>query len=82
MVLPWTIFFYPEASRKRKLHREVRKRDGPVGGLGKGERSMTGVIIATFIAGTIAGAAGMWIAIKDKHIVHITVQMNEEDDDE
>ena len=43
---------------------------------------MTGVIIATFIAGTIAGAAGMWIAIKDKHIVHITVQMNEEDDDE
>ena len=43
---------------------------------------MTGVIIATFIAGTIAGAAGMWIAIKDKHIVHITVQMDEEDDDE
>ena len=43
---------------------------------------MTGVIIATFIAGTIAGAAGMWIAIKDKHIVHITVQMEEEDDDE
>ena len=43
---------------------------------------MTGVIIATFIAGTITGAAGMWIAIKDKHIVHITVQMNEEDDDE
>ena len=42
---------------------------------------MTGVIIATFIAGTIAGAAGMWIAIKDKHIVHITVQMEEEDDD-
>ena len=43
---------------------------------------MTGVIIATFIAGTIAGAAGMWIAIKDKHIVHIAVQMDEEDDDE
>ena len=43
---------------------------------------MTGVIIATFIAGTIAGAAGMWLAIKDKHIVHITVQMEEEDDDE
>ena len=43
---------------------------------------MTGVIIATFIAGTIAGAAGMWIAIKDKHIVHIAVQMEEEDDDE
>ena len=43
---------------------------------------MTGVIIATFIAGTIAGAAGMWIAIKDKHIVHITVQMEEEDDDD
>ena len=42
---------------------------------------MTGVIIATFIAGTIAGAAGMWIAIKDKHIVHITVQMDEEDDE-
>ena len=44
---------------------------------------MTGVIIATFIAGTIAGAAGMWIAIKDKHIVNITVQMDDgEDDDE
>ena len=43
---------------------------------------MTGVIIATFIAGTIAGAAGMCIAIKDKHIVHIAVQMEEEDDDE
>ena len=44
---------------------------------------MTGVIIATFIAGTIADAAGMWIAIKDKHIVHIAVQMDEgEDDDE
>ena len=44
---------------------------------------MTRVIIATFIVGTIAGAAGMWIAIKDKHIVHIAVQMDEgEDDDE
>ena len=43
---------------------------------------MTGVTIATFIAGTITGAAGMWLAIKDKHIVHITVQMEEEDDDE
>lgn len=44
---------------------------------------MTGVIIATFIAGTIAGTAGMWIAIKDKHIVHITVQKDDgEDDDE
>ena len=44
---------------------------------------MTGVTIATFIAGTIAGAAGMWIAIRDKHIVNITVQMDEgEDDDE
>ena len=42
---------------------------------------MTGVFIATFIAGTIAGAAGMWIAIKDKHIVHITVQMGEDDDE-
>ena len=44
---------------------------------------MTGVIIATFIAGTIAGAAGMCIAIKDKHIVNITVQKDDgEDDDE
>ena len=43
---------------------------------------MTTLYISIFIAGTIAGAAGMWIAINDKHIVHITVQMNEEDDDE
>ena len=43
---------------------------------------MTILYISTFIAGTITGAAGMWIAIKDKHIVHITVQMEEEDDDE
>ena len=43
---------------------------------------MTILYISTFIAGTITGAAGMWLAIKDKHIVHITVQMEEEDDDE
>ena len=44
---------------------------------------MTTLYISIFIAGTIAGAAGMWIAINDKHIVHITVQMDEgEDDDE
>ena len=42
---------------------------------------MTGVIIATFVAGTITGAAGMWLAIKDKHFVHITVQMDEADDE-
>ena len=42
---------------------------------------MTILYISTFIAGTITGAAGMWIAIKDKHIVHITVQMDEEDDE-
>lgn len=44
---------------------------------------MTTLYISMFIAGTIAGAAGMWIAIKDKHIVHITVQKDDgEDDDE
>lgn len=44
---------------------------------------MTTLYISIFIAGTITGAAGMWIAIKDKHIVHITVQKDEgEDDDE
>ena len=43
---------------------------------------MTTLYISIFIAGTIAGAAGMWLAIKDKHIVHITVQMEGEDDDE
>ena len=43
---------------------------------------MTILYISIFIAGTITGAAGMWLAIKDKHIVHITVQMEEEDDDE
>ena len=43
---------------------------------------MTTLYISIFIAGTITGAAGMWIAIKDKHIVHITVQMDEGDDDD
>lgn len=44
---------------------------------------MTTLYISIFIAGTIAGAAGMWIAIKDKHIVNITVQKDDgEDDDE
>lgn len=44
---------------------------------------MTTLYISIFIAGTIAGAAGMCIAIKDKHIVHITVQKDDgEDDDE
>ena len=42
---------------------------------------MTTLYISVFIAGTIAGASGMLIAIKDKHIVHITVQMDEEDDE-
>ena len=42
---------------------------------------MTTLYISMFIAGTIAGAAGMWIAIKDKHIVNITVQMGEDDDE-